>query len=348
MMDYLYIINGKYVFRLKRNGKEYRKTIGDVEKLSRRKDFLQKVVSELYLKAISGEWDKEKELKEKQKENLTTFGKLAYKFLEWYKVNRRASSYYRYEKIVKGLINFFGYNLPIDKLNLGKIEDYKVYRKKQGVKDDTINKELRFISSMINRAVDFEWIESHKLYKKTIIIRGVDNSRIRYLTEDEEKRLLEASKHNRLLHDIIITALYTGFRKNEILNLKWDNVDLKQDKITLYPEQTKNKKFHIIPIHPVLKEVLLYWYSNRKGDYVFHRDGKQVVSIREAFARACKRAGIEDLRFHDLRHTFATKLVNMGVDIYIIKELLNHSDIRMTLRYAHLTYYHKLQALLKL
>ncbi|WP_457626823.1 tyrosine-type recombinase/integrase [Persephonella sp.] len=343
----IYIRGKSYVFRMKHNGREYFKTLGSVKEINSRKN-LRKLAEELRIKVLSGEWDREKELQQKKKKDITV-QQLINKFLEWYKTHRRRSSYERYERIAKIVLKHIKGSLKISQLTMHHIERYKLIRKQEGIKDDTLNKELRFISTMINRAVEFEWIENHPLYRKTIIIRGVDNSRIRFLSEDEEKRLVDALKINPLVHDIVLTALYSGLRKNEILGLRWKNIDFENNLIILFPEQTKNKRYHSIPMHPVLKEMLLKRKeSSADTDLVFHRNGKPVGSIRTAFENALKRAGIVNFRFHDLRHTFATKLIRKGVDLYVVKELLNHTDVKITQRYAHLTLSEKITAVAKL
>ena len=214
----VYVRKNCFVFRMKYNGKEYFKTLGSVKEIKSRKS-LRKLAEELRIRVLSGEWDRERELKQKRKKDIT-LEKLVDKFLIWYKTHRRRSSYERYERIAKIILKHIKGSIKISQLTMHNIEKYKLIRKQEGIKDDTLNKELRFISTMINRAVEFEWIENHPLYRKTIIIRGVDNSRIRFLTEYEEKRLLDALKINPLVHDIVLTALYTGLRKNEILGLK--------------------------------------------------------------------------------------------------------------------------------
>jgi len=343
----VYVRNNCFVFRMKHNGKEYFKTLGNVEEIKSNKN-LRKIAEELKVKVLSGEWDREKQLLLKEKKDIT-LEKLIEKFLFWYKTNRRRSSYERYEKIARIILRHIKGSTKVSQITMHHIEKYKLIRKQENIKDDTLNKELRFISTMINRAVEFEWIEDHPLYKKTIIIRGVDNSRIRFLTDDEEKRLLDALKINPLVYDIVLTALYTGFRKNEILGLKWRNVDFENNIIILFPEQTKNKRYHSIPMHPVLKEMLLKRKESSSDiDLVFHRNGQPVKNIRSAFENALKRAGIVDFRFHDLRHTFATKLIRRGVNIYVVKELLNHTDVKITQRYAHLTLSEKAVAIDKL
>jgi len=343
----VYVRKNCFVFRMKYNGKEYFKTLGSVEEIKSRKS-LRKLAEELRIKVLSGEWDRERELKQKRKKDIT-LEKLIDRFLIWYKTHRRRSSYERYERIAKIILKHFKGSIKISQLTMHHIEKYKLIRKQEGIKDDTLNKELRFISTMINRAVEFEWIENHPLYRKTIIIRGVDNSRIRFLTEDEEKRLLDALKINPPVYDIVLTALYTGLRKNEILGLKWKNIDFENNLIILFPEQTKNKRYHSIPMHSVLKDMLLKRKESIADiDLVFHRNGKPVVSIRTAFENALKRAGIVNFRFHDLRHTFATKLIRKGIDLYVVKELLNHTDVKITQRYAHLTLSEKINAINKL
>jgi len=190
---------------------------------------------------------------------------------------------------------------------------------------------------MINRAVEFEWISEHKLYKKPVLIKETDNQRLRYLTEEEEKKLLEAIK-NPLLKDIVIFALNTGMRKNEILNLKWTSVNFNLRSVILEPHETKNKRRHILPLNKAAWEVIERRYKEKADscEFVFHRNGKPIRCIKEGFKTALRKAGITDFRFHDLRHTFASRLIQKGVDLYVIKELLNPTEITTTQRYAHL------------
>ena len=271
------------------------------------------------------------------KEKTLTLGELIQKFLIWYQSTRKPKSYKRYNEISRIVIKFFRKDLPVTQLNNGKVEEYKLWRLSQGVKPITINKELRFLSTMINRAVEFEWISEHKLYKKPVLIKETDNQRLRYLTEEEEKKLLEAIK-NPLLKDIVIFALNTGMRKNEILNLKWTSVNFNLRSVILEPHETKNKRRHILPLNKAAWEVIERRYKEKADscEFVFHRNGKPIRCIKEGFKTALRKAGITDFRFHDLRHTFASRLIQKGVDLYVIKELLNPTEITTTQRYAHL------------
>nr|WP_301399296.1 site-specific integrase [Thermodesulfobacterium sp.] len=255
----------------------------------------------------------------------------------WYKSTREFNSYKRHEASSRVILQFFGKDFPVEESSNGKVEEYKLWRLSQGVSPVTINKELRFLSTMINRAVDFEWIPEHKLYKKPILIKGVETKRLRYLTEEEEKRLMKAIT-DPLLRDIVVFALNTGMRKCEVLNLKWKNVDFQSRTVILEPHETKNKRRHVVPLNRQAWEVIKRRLKEKviSCEYVFHRNGRKIYSIRRAFESALKRAGIEDFHFHDLRHTFASRLVQKGVDLYVVKELLNHAEITTTQRYAHL------------
>ena len=135
---------------------------------------------------------------------------------------------------------------------------------------------------------------------------------------------------------IIVVALNTGMRKAEILNLKWDQVDLKARRIKV--EKTKSGKVRFIPVNNALHNVLNRLGSeNGQCPYVFFNPEtmKPYVDMKKGFKAACRRAGIEGLRFHDLRHTFATRLVAKGADIETIRDLLGHHSITVTQRYTH-------------
>ncbi len=142
-----------------------------------------------------------------------------------------------------------------------------------------------------------------------------------------------------------MTALNTGMRKSEILNLEWDNVDLKHGFILL--DKTRNWDRREIPINETLRSTLDSLMRRLDVPYVFYDPdtGSPYCDVRRSFHTALRRFKIRDFRFHDLRHTFASHLVIAGVDLTTVKELLGHKTFTMTLRYSHLAPSHKVKAL---
>jgi integrase len=133
-------------------------------------------------------------------------------------------------------------------------------------------------------------------------------------------------------------------RKSEILNLKWDNVDLKHGFILL--DRTKNGERREIPINNTLRSTLQGITKRLDVPYVFFdpKKGKPYQNVKRSFKTALRRAKIQDFKFHDQRHTFASHLVMAGIDLTTVKELLGHKTLTMTLRYAHLAPAHKVNA----
>jgi len=172
--------------------------------------------------------------------------------------------------------------------------------------------------------------------------------RKRYLSEEELLRLLEAcaDSKNHYLLAIVVHAVNTGMRKREILTLTWEHVDLTSDfglNARLELHHTKNGKPRGVPLNRVCVEVLTDLAplpAQRVGPLFKARDGMAGGQMRTAFESACKRAGILHCRFHDLRHTAASHFVMRGRSLQEVKEVLGHSDFRMTLRYAHLSPQH--------
>jgi integrase len=124
-------------------------------------------------------------------------------------------------------------------------------------------------------------------------------------------------------------------RRGEILNLKWDWIDPKKGYITV--TKTKSGKDRNIPISSALMQEFIKLNKEKRSDYVFLNSltQKPYGKIDKSFKTIIKKAGIENLRFHDLRHTAATRMVALGVEIIIVQDILGHSDIRTTMRYAH-------------
>jgi integrase len=139
-----------------------------------------------------------------------------------------------------------------------------------------------------------------------------------------------------------MTALHTGFRKSEILSLIWGNVDFRNRLIRVEAGYAKNGEACGVPMNEVLTQTLQASKLRQSSGMVFcNRKGQPYRDPDSAFATAVWRAGITEFTFHDLRHTFASRLVMAGVDLATVKELMGHRHITMTLRYAHLTPGHK-------
>ena len=208
-------------------------------------------------------------------------------------------------------------------------------RRKDGVKDITINHELRLLRHAFNLAIrQWELVEETPFAKVTIP-RG-DVKRVRYLSEDEGKRLYKELPD--WLKPIVIIARETGLRLSNIADLKWSQVNLFNKSIII--ETTKNGDPLGLPmtdnVYRALKE--LNKVRRLDSDYIFGKEGKPFRRwwISKSFKKVCQQAGIENLRFHDLRHDFCSKLVQRGVELYTVAILAGHRDIKTTQRYAHL------------
>ena len=131
-------------------------------------------------------------------------------------------------------------------------------------------------------------------------------------------------------------------RRGEMLELEWQRVDLDEGLVYLRGADQKNGKFGSVPLNETAKAALVLRDEFRRENcpsspWVFaHKDGERIASVKRSFASACAKAGISDFRIHDLRHCCAAWLVQSGVSIRAVAELLRHADIRVTMRYAHL------------
>lgn len=239
-----------------------------------------------------------------------------------------------YSVSLKHLLRFFG-DSRLTAIMPKTIYEYKVLRKNAGAKAASINRELAMLSKGFNLGVkEWEWIKENPVSK--VPKEKENNERDRWLTEDEEKRLLENSPQ--WLRDIIVFALHTGLRQDELLSLQWSRVDLFRKIILI--QETKNGKPRTIPLNQIALNILIEKAKvrNLKSDLVFLSTATTKIdchNLIRAFKIALEKARIQGFHFHDLRHTFATRLAQRGVDLYKISKLLGHYDISMTQRYAH-------------
>lgn len=158
--------------------------------------------------------------------------------------------------------------------------------------------------------------------------------RTRFLTRAEAETLL--SKLTGVHRDIVLCALETGMRLNEVLRLMWDEVDLHARLITLRPKRTKTRKGRSIPISPRLEEALRKIPERSVWVFPNPRYGRPFYDCAPWFSTACAQSGITDFHFHDLRHTFASWWIQRGGSMRGLQEILGHSGTQMTKRYSHL------------
>lgn len=249
------------------------------------------------------------------------------------------------------------------------IESWQSQRRRDGVSPATINRDVTALRSVLSKAVEWGIIKKHPLGRlKTL---SVDTSpMVRYLSPEEEGRLREAlaarEGHIRAERDsanewrrargyeeflgldgkpyvdhlmpMILLSLNTGMRRGEVFNLSWRDIDLTDRKLTVIARNSKNGNSRVIPLNEEACNVMerLNSVSTGRGLVFPNKDGAPFNNVKTAWAKLLKDAKIYNFRWHDMRHHFASKLRQNRVDLQVLKELLGHSDIKMTLCYAHI------------
>ncbi|MBF0542300.1 MAG: site-specific integrase [Nitrospirae bacterium] len=269
-----------------------------------------------------------------------TFKELSTAYLSWIEGRQKSAKIKGY--IIGQILKELG-NLPLRRFNTSLIEQFQTANINRGLKPSSNNKIITIIKHMFKKAVDWEMVEveTSKNISKVKLLQ--DNSkRLRFLSKEDCQLLVNSCEPH--LRPIVITALNSGMRKGEILNLQWNNIDLQHGFILL--EITKNGERREIPINATLRETFNNITRRLDVSYVFFDDktGKHYKDVKRSFSTACRKAKINDFHFHDLRHTFASQLVMAGIDLTTVKELLGHKTLAMTLRYSHLAPEHKVKA----
>lgn len=233
---------------------------------------------------------------------------------------------------------------PLTAICAFDLERFKAQRLKAGIKPSTVNRDLSRIRGALSCAVDWGMIEQHPM-RTVKQAKGADDSRVRYLTHEEERQLRaglqQRCQDRRAPHllPMVLVALNTGMRRGELLGLDWADVNLPGKLVTVTVANAKSRKARHIPLNSEAHDTLARWGQQGAGiGLVFPspRTGRRMDNISSSWEELCDTIALPGFRFHDLRHTFASRLVMAGVDLNTVRELLGHSDIRMTLRYAHL------------
>jgi len=329
--------NNKWYYRFQLNGKEYyRACKGAVDQ----KTALQyeAIVKAEIMKGNLGILDN------KPKPTLKYAIKL---YLDYSECNKK--SYKGDLRSTEIFLEYFG-NIDLEDITPAKIEDFKRdVKNSTGNKNATINRYLQALSKMLNIAVANELLNKNPMWSVKKLKEN--NYKTRVLMPDEEERLFKEiergyevvgrdRKKKKIypyiyLKNIIICALQTGMRKSEILKLKWSNIDFDYEYIELL--ETKSGKSRKIPISSKLMKIFKKILTTSNSEYVFVNPStnSNYIDIHRAFETVLKNAQINNFRFHDLRHTAATRMLEKGADIRTVQEILGHSSVSVTERYTH-------------
>ena len=320
----IYFKKGNWYIDYYANGKRKREKIGT-----------SKALAETVLKKRKVEIAENKflDIKREHKVKLEDFCE---EFLNLHsKVNKRSwkADYFHLKRIANSFKGKYLYEITTR-----DIEKYKAERLKE-VSPATVNRSLAVLNVLFNKAV--AWGKLNANPAKSIKLLREPKGRLRFLEKEEIVKLLKFCRGH--LKPIVIVALNTGMRRGEILGLKWHDIDFKRNVITLL--NTKNGEKKEVPINEQVKTALIRVGKHPDSPYVFcNKEGRPYGKVRKSFFTACKKADIINFRFHDLRHTFASQLVMSGVDLNTVRELMGHKDMRMTIRYSHLSPSHKKRA----
>ena len=246
-------------------------------------------------------------------------------------------------------------NKPAEALSAEDAESFMLSLS-QTLSPASVNRHLQLLRAAYNRAVRAGKLSHNPLSHFRLLKEN--NIRVRYLSEEEEERLLFALPD--YLRPLIRVAIHTGLRRGELLELRWGDIDLSVGVLTV--REAKPGEGRRMPLNNVVRKTLLRLhqergqaltengsYSGERNGLVFSaREGGYLHNLNRDWYPALRFAGLRDLHFHNLRHTFASRLVMRGVDLYTVQILLGHKTPAMVQRYAHLSPGHLRQAVEKL
>ena len=299
-------------------------------------------------------------------------------YTPWLRANRR-----RADKTLSDLQRCFRrlYDKKLTDITRGDLDRYVSSRREEGRSGATIVRDLNNLRSVIRRALDGGYLRDNP-FARWEKPKAEDNGKTRYLDAEEERRLRVAlierddkMRQERIsandwrrereydllpefsekeypdhLTPMVLVSLNTGLRYGELAGLEWSSIDFKAKVLTVTGKTAKGAKTRHIPLNAEAFDVLTRWkgQGSGKGLVFVNGEGERIASVKTAWGKLLEDAEISDFRWHDLRHTFASKLVQRGVDLVVVRDLLGHGDFALTLRYAHLEPKQKAEAVARL
>jgi integrase len=228
-------------------------------------------------------------------------------------------------------------NQPLDQISLNSVQQFLTLLRNKGYAASTCNHPVRVLRHAISLACKWGILEKDHLIGLSLLRE--DNHVNNILTDDELKRLVKVLKsdRNKMVSAVCLFLLSTGCRLNEALNSRWEHFDLEHKNWTIPSEHSKSRKIRSIPLNPTAIQILESLGTQDKYDHPFIGRRGKLTTINRVWDRLRNDAGLPHLRLHDLRHNYASFLINSGRSLYDVQKILGHSDPTVTQRYAHLS-----------
>jgi integrase len=292
-------------------------------------------------------------------------------YAPWAQAHRPRTAQQTLDRLTLHFKKWFG--RPLTAISVADVEDWRTKRINEGITPATVRRDLDTLASVLTRAMKLGHLADN-------VVRRVERPRIdrspkvRYLSLEEESRLREAletrdqemrkartsanawrrARKQELLPPLphygdhltpaVLVSMNTGMRRGELLSLRWAAIDFKAKQLTIEGSTAKNQQTRHLPLNTEALATLKAWREQSEGERVFAID----TGFKSAWAPLLVRAKITAFRWHDLRHHFASRLVQASVPLNTVRELLGHGSLAMTLRYAHLAPDQKREAVARL
>ena len=361
-----------YLYYYDTNGKKASKKLGLADKLTVAQ--ARMVAQEVGGRIIRGE-----NVKKEKPSPKFTYGDFLKNYYEPWVVSHRKSG----RETMKSINAAFGFLLsqPLEGLSIIELEQWRAKRVREGSKAATINRLVVALKASMNWAVNHDFIKENPLSRLGRLKESDSDVKVRYLSDDERTRLMaaldvrekriraERKNHNEwlaqrkqkgmpeldgkfadYLKPMVLMSLYCGIRRGSLFGLRWADIDLKARAIIIRGENNKAGNTAQLPVNSLVIDTLRAWkeqnHPTKGNELVFPSpvSGEVLNNVKKSWGALLKEAKIENFRWHDMRHDFASQLVMKGVDLNTVRELMGHSDMKMTMRYAHLAPSVKLQA----
>jgi len=329
--------------------------------------------------AILGDVAKGIDPQKKKPDGITLREFIEKHYAPWFNEHRKSGTK-SINDIIRCFIEPFG-DYALANITPVLIDQWRTQRLKNNISPHTINRNITGLKAALSKAVLWEFINTHPL-DKLKQLKSDHSVKVRYLTTDEEIRLREAilQRDDKIkserdnanqwrrergydlfpnltgfkfadhISPMILLSLNTGLRQGEVFSLKWESINFERSLLTIEGDNAKSGRTRHVPLNSEALNTLVEWKKQAAPiNYIFaNKQGEPFDNVKKSWSRILKLAKIDSFRWHDMRHHFASRLVMAGVDLNTVRELLGHSDLTMTLRYAHLAPEHKANAVEKL